>query len=191
MTEVFKSHPIYTNHLVGDKGTVISVRRAYHGLDGKTYYGEWNKTLKPIPTQREKGCKTYNRVNITKDGVSKQLFVHRLVLETYVSLMPIGCDRVNHKDGDPLNNNISNLEWCSAAHNTKHAIKTGLMPDNYRKHAERTRIKIKVYDKLRNKDLGIFESINDVSNKLGLNVGYISEVSRGNKKSTKYDMLRV
>lgn len=31
-----------------------------------------------------------------------------------------------HKDGNTLNNNVSNLEWCTISENTKHSYNTGL-----------------------------------------------------------------
>ena len=34
---------------------------------------------------------------------------------------------INHKDGNKLNNNLSNLEWCTYSHNMFHAYKNNLI----------------------------------------------------------------
>lgn len=52
--------------------------------------------------------------------------VHRAVAETYlpnIDNKPV----VNHKDGNKINNNIENLEWCTFQENTLHALSTGLI----------------------------------------------------------------
>jgi len=57
------------------------------------------------------------------DGVSKHMFVHRLIAATFVpNLDPFVSIEVNHIDGDPRNNGASNLEWCSRRQNQLHSI---------------------------------------------------------------------
>jgi hypothetical protein len=69
----------------------------------------------------------YKIVSLTdRKQKSRRLHVHRLVALLYLSNrrnLPI----VNHKDGNPSNNDVSNLEWCSASQNTKHAHDIGLI----------------------------------------------------------------
>lgn len=43
--------------------------------------------------------------------------VHRIVLEAFVGTRPSGKE-ARHKDGDPTNNHLANLEWCTRSTNT-------------------------------------------------------------------------
>ena len=64
------------------------------------------------------------RVVLTKNGVRKQCFVHRLVALMFIP-NPHGLPFINHKDCDPTNNAVSNLEWCTAKQNSIHAYQHG------------------------------------------------------------------
>ena len=68
----------------------------------------------------------YYQVSITVQGKSKAFKIHRLVAKAFL-LNVENKPYVNHKDGNKLNNNLSNLEWCTAKENTLHAIKAGLI----------------------------------------------------------------
>lgn len=56
----------------------------------------------------------------------KNARVHRLVAAAFLG--PSHGMEVNHKDGNKLNNRLSNLEYCSKQDNLKHARDTGLTP---------------------------------------------------------------
>lgn len=67
----------------------------------------------------------YLKVFLWRDGKSKQVLVHRLVAEAFIS-NPNDKQFVNHLDGVKTNNAASNLEWCTRSENMKHAFATGL-----------------------------------------------------------------
>lgn len=50
-------------------------------------------------------------VVLSKNGVGKKYLVHRLVATAFLP-NPKSLPQINHIDGDPLNNNVGNLEWC-------------------------------------------------------------------------------
>jgi len=58
---------------------------------------------------------------------SHWMSTHRIVWVTFRGAIPRGL-QINHKDGNKLNNKLSNLELVSASQNIKHAHENGLMP---------------------------------------------------------------
>ncbi len=74
----------------------------------------------------EKNNKTgYSTVLITHKNISKTHKLHVLVASTFLENENV-TNVVNHKDGNKLNNNVSNLEWTSQSNNTIHAHKNNL-----------------------------------------------------------------
>lgn len=70
------------------------------------------------------GTLNYNRVTLSKDGVTTRFLVHRLVALTFIK-NPDNKPFVNHIDNNTFNNNVSNLEWCTHEENMIHAQKQG------------------------------------------------------------------
>lgn len=99
----------------------------YEGLysvteDGKVFSHRRNRFMKPGPTST-KG--RYRAVVLSKNGKLKFVSVHRLVAVAFIQ-NPGNKPQVNHIDGNPLNNHVSNLEWVTSKENIKHAFDIGL-----------------------------------------------------------------
>lgn len=75
------------------------------------------KILKPRPNKN--GRLT---VNLTLNGKQKNKQVHRLVAMAFLIKPGEEYDQVNHKDENPRNNYVSNLEWCTGKYNANYGI---------------------------------------------------------------------
>ena len=69
-----------------------------------------------LPQYRRSKKSKYICVTISIEGKFKLRNVHRLVAQAFIP-NPNNYPQVNHKDEDPSNNNVSNLEWCDAQYN--------------------------------------------------------------------------
>ena len=88
---------------------------------GKIYSHTTNKLLDG------RICRGYNVMKLRdEDRNIYNTGRHRIVAEQFCE-NPDNKEYVNHKDGNKLNNNPSNLEWVTAQENTLHAIDHGLI----------------------------------------------------------------
>ena len=86
----------------------------------------------------------YLTVRLSKKGKDSTIYVHRLLGFAFIP-NPDAKPMINHKDGNKLNNSISNLEWVTHAENMKHAYLIGLvinLPGRCRKIIDRCTGKI-------------------------------------------------
>ena len=86
------------------------------------------------------------RVTLSRDGKAHKIFIHRLVAQTFIP-NPNNYPIVNHKDENPQNNNVENLEWCSYEYNQNYGTcrKRMLGHTNYKKRSEQQHKKIYQY----------------------------------------------
>lgn len=70
--------------------------------------------------------KGYYQITLCQNGKHRMFSLHRL-LGNHFMPNPNNLPCINHKDGNPKNNSLDNLEWCTYSENTIHAYKTGLM----------------------------------------------------------------
>ncbi len=99
-----KPYPHSTDYLVSKDGRVYSTKRKGRWLvlnnDGKGYL-----------------C-----VGLSCAGKQKTVWVHRMVLETFVGDCPAGM-QCRHLDGNSHNNNINNLCWGTSKENHSDRIR--------------------------------------------------------------------
>lgn len=108
MEEVWKDIKGYENkYQVSNFGNVRSKDR----LDSAGRNRIKGQSLKVVI-----GNHGYKRLNLCKDGKPRLWLVHRLVAEAFIP-NPNNLPYVNHKDENPANNNVSNLEWCTHLYN--------------------------------------------------------------------------
>lgn len=110
-------------------GNVKSVDRICERVlpGGKTRVcNQKGRILKPIINKgTRKGVLPRLQVQLSKDGKVKSIQLHRIIALTFLE----GDEtmEVNHKDGNPLNNHIDNLEFISKADNIRHAFENDLI----------------------------------------------------------------
>lgn len=72
------------------------------------------------------GAKAYLQAHLWKDNKGKTISVHTLVATAFCIKQEHHTE-VNHIDGNKLNNNAYNLEWCTRSENLLHAHAIGLV----------------------------------------------------------------
>jgi NUMOD4 motif-containing protein/HNH endonuclease len=107
--EIFKPAIGYEgNYEVSNNGRVSSVKRSTRE----------NRFI----MRSFKAPSGHMRVSLSVGNKEKKESVHRMVAKAFIE-NPLSKHSVNHKDGNPANNNVDNLEWATQAENTRHAVR--------------------------------------------------------------------
>lgn len=85
-----------------------------------------NHTLKEMFLKIQTNIDGYYVVKLSKNGRVYEKRINRLIAEAFIP-NPKNLPVVNHKDTIKTNNSVSNLEWCTVAHNNRHAFANNLM----------------------------------------------------------------
>lgn len=97
---------------VSNFGRVRSLDRyVSHSKDENSLYLKKGKIL----SERDNGH-GYKAVHLTVKKITKDKYVHRLVTEAFLP-NPNNLPEVNHKDENPANNCLDNVEWCTSQYN--------------------------------------------------------------------------
>lgn len=155
--------------------------------DGRIWSNKTHKFLKPAFSQSG-----YASVELFNHSGSKRLLIHRIVASVFIP-NPNNLPQVNHKDENPKNNNVNNLEWCTALYNmnygngakTRHS-KIDYSKEVYKKNAiangKKVCVRVCMYSR-KGEYIKTFASIEDASKETKIHESNISKASSGSRKT--------
>ena len=115
MEEIWKDIKNYEgSYQCSNLGRIRSLNRYVYEKTGKRQFRKGQE----IKTRLNNNG--YLQFALNKNGIRKMKYVHIIVAETFLP-NPLFLETVNHKDGNKLNNKVSNLEWSSQSDNNLHA----------------------------------------------------------------------
>lgn len=103
-------------YAIGSDGSFWSCRQSFPP------YGFGKKWM--LRKQKE-AWNGYMRVNLWSKGICKTVFVHHLVLESFVGARPEGTIGLHWPDSNPKRNEASNLRWGTPADNYADSVVHG------------------------------------------------------------------
>lgn len=116
----------------------------------------------------------YKSFVIPVNGKDKFLKVHQVVAKTFIP-NPENKYAVNHKDGNKMNNHISNLEWTTIKENNQHAVDNGLI--------KKTKRRVSQYSLDKKTLIKIHDTLRGAGTTTGIDSGGISKVCKGARNS--------
>jgi hypothetical protein len=137
----------------------------------------------------------YINVHLLKDRIEKIYFVHRLVAKAFIP-NPDCLPDINHKDENPSNNRVENLEWCTEEYNMNYGNCIEKRKATFARNESFLKANV---TKVRNKSRGAetpicgtskdgniilsYRSITEASHKTGISKGHLGECVKGIRKS--------
>lgn len=134
-----------------------------------------NNSRRKRVLKQKKTSRGYLSVTLfDNNGKHKYILVHRLVAEAFIS-NPDNLPQVNHKDEDKTNNNVDNLEWCTASYNLSYN-------DGQRKRIKSKMRNVEQYT-LDGQFVAEYPSTIEAGRKTNIKYSYIGDCCRGRQKS--------
>lgn len=161
---------------VSNFGRVMSVERVVPcGCKNKVFKAQLLTPQKFV--RKNYAPRLYVHFNV--NGRTKNFYIHRLVAEAFIP-NPNNLPQVNHKDENPMNNHVDNLEWCTVLYNLSYK-------DGYARRSETRKRTYKRVLQLDNDGNVVkeWESAIAAARGIGCALGSVSRVINGFRKSTR------
>lgn len=126
--------------------------------------------------KQRKNNKGYMLVDLYKENKRYQMLVHRVVAMAFLD-NPNNYSVVNHKDENPLNNKVVNLEWCSQKYNMNYG--------NVGKKIGKANSKAVKQVDLNGNILKIYPSAMQAQRETGISNGLINECVKGKRTKAR------
>jgi len=167
MEEIWVKIINFENYKVSNFGNVKRIESSVMYSNNKIHIHKQRLLKKDI-------VKGYNRITLSNNNKIKRFLVHRLV-GLYFLQNTENKPCINHKNGNKLDNNVTNLEWVTYSENEKHSYKVLGKTNNTQKLSKEAIIDIKTNCKKRTKmnnftNVYLFENKYNVCKKTILNV---------------------
>jgi len=147
--------------------------REVHGGAAVSSFGRFRSTKGVVSTPSPR-CDGYVPVRIQ----GKRHLMHRIVAQAFNLPRREDQDQVNHKDGNPSNNCITNLEWVSVSENVQHSYAT-----NTHRKSNAKKISKPIMGRKIGAEWILFENSKDAARRMGVNRGSVSSCCSGVCKS--------
>jgi hypothetical protein len=127
-----------------------------------------------VPVKNKEG-EEYVKYCLSKDGVHYNMFAHKAVALAFLP-NPNNYKEINHKDEDPTNNSLWNIEWCSHISNINFGTRN-------QRAGEKHKVLVLQFDLNGNK-IGEYQSVKEAASATGLKCSNIVHCCKGRRLST-------
>lgn len=167
--EIWKTYPEYPFIEVSNFGKIRTKDRYIPCNGGK-------RLIKGRILKQQLNNKGYLYVHINVNGKIFNRLVHRIVAASHLP-NPDNLPEVNHKDNNPKNNDVSNLEWCTRQYNNDYKKNFGTTPAEV---FGRPVIAVN----LKTGKVLYFNSQSEAARQLDVSQGHIAQVIKGERQQT-------
>lgn len=158
------------------------VKDGYLALRNGTIFSlNWRSTGKCVEVKQS--VNNWGYLQFSRNGTT--IGAHRFIAECFIP-NPQNLPCVNHKDENPSNNHVENLEWCDYKYNNNYGTRNKKSSESQKNDPQKSK-KVLQFTK-DGKFVNEWVSLREIERVLGFNIGCISDCCNGKRKSA-YDFI--